>query len=90
MFRKVSDSPFELEVKKLLSDYDRIIVESKGNNYNLNDKQLIELDSFIELVDVRDTLEKPIIYIRKNEYTRDFLVQDNELVYRYRMVDKSK
>lgn len=88
--KKTTETAFEMEVNKILSDYDRIIVESKGDDYNTRDKQLIELESFIELVDVRDTLEKPIVYIRKNDYTRDFVVQDNELVYRFRMIDNSK
>ena len=53
---------------------------------NYEGKQITELDSFIELIDVRDTLEKPILYIKQDEGVRDFIVQDRDLIYRYRMI----
>ena len=90
LLTKFKGTVFEQEVNRLLTDYDRVIVESKGDNILLDNKQLIDLENFIELVDVRDTLEKPIVYVRKNDYVRDFLVQDSDVVYRYRMTDKIK
>ncbi len=85
-FKGKADDEFELEVKRILADYDRIVVETKANMLNYEGKQITDLDSFIELIDVRDTLEKPILYIRQDEGVRDFIVQDRDLIYRYRMI----
>ena len=79
------ESPFEREIKRLLSDYDRIIVETKENYISYDNKEITELDDFMELVDVRDTLEKPILYFKQSEEIRDFVVQDQEKIYRFRM-----
>ncbi len=85
-FQNREDDEFEAEVKRILVDYDRIVVETKSNMINLEGKQITELGSFIELIDVRDTLEKPILYVKQDEGVRDFIVQDRDVVYRYRMM----
>ena len=82
-------SAFDLEVNRLLTDYDRIIVETKDSNVNYENKEITELDDFMELVDVRDTLEKPILYLKQSEEIRDFVVQDQKVLYRYRMDSKN-
>ena len=45
----------------------------------------VKVDSFYELLDARDTLEKPIIYERVNSVKSYFYVEDNERIYRYAM-----
>ena len=78
-------TPYEKKLNQILSEYDRVIVMSKSE-YQLNpDKQLIKLDSFFELLDARDTLEKPIIYERINSVKSYFYVEDDERIYRYAM-----
>lgn len=84
-YKDKKESEFEREIKRLLDDYDRIIVETKSNSIIYEGKELTELDSFMELVDVRDTIEKPILYIKQNEQIRDFIVQDHNQLYRFRM-----
>ncbi len=83
------DSDFEQEVKRLLTEYDRVIAETKLDSLMLTGKELIEINDFMELVDVRDTIEKPIMYFRKSDSVRDFIVQDKDIIYRYRMIDKN-
>lgn len=82
-------SDFEQEVKRLLTEYDRVIAETKLDSLMLTGKELIEINDFMELVDVRDTIEKPIMYFRKSDSVRDFIVQDKDIIYRYRMIDKN-
>lgn len=81
-------SEFELEVNRLLTEYDRVVVETKIDKLNLTGKELIEINDFMELIDVRDTIEKPIMYLKRNNYVRDFIVQDGDIVYRYRMIEE--
>ena len=78
-------SEFEQEVQRILIDYDRIIVETKSTNISYEGKEITELDSFMELIDVRDTIEKPILYVEVNADERDFIVQDQNIIYRYKM-----
>ena len=78
-------SPYEKKLNQILAEYDRVIVMSKSE-YKINpDKQFIKLDSFFELLDARDTLEKPIIYERVNSVKSYFYVEDDERIYRYAM-----
>jgi len=84
------EDEFEQEVKRILTEYDRVIVETKLEGLKLTGKELIEINDFMELIDVRDTIEKPIMYFRNSDFVRDFVVQDGEIVYRYRMIDKER
>ena len=78
-------SPYEKKLNQILAEYDRVIVMSKSE-YKINpDKQFIKLDSFFELLDARDTLEKPIIYEKLNSVKSYFYVEDDERIYRYTM-----
>ena len=85
LMNKKGNSQYEVEVNRILSEYDRIIIESTESSIKFEDKNIIEASSFLELVDVRDTVEKPIIYIKKNEKSCEFLVQDESTIYRYAM-----
>lgn len=77
---------FELEVRRLLTEYDRVIAETKGEQA-IEGKQITEVNSFMELVDVRDTIEKPILYYRESDDKRTFIVIDENIVYRYQMIN---
>lgn len=80
-----SSTPYEKKLNQILAEYDRVIVISKSG-YKINpDKQFIKLDSFFELLDARDTLEKPVIYEKVNNIKSHFYVEDDERIYRYAM-----
>ncbi len=76
-------SKYEKTLETILREYDRIIVNAK-EGYNIPiDKVILELDSFNELLDARDTLEKPIVFERINEIKSQFYVEDDNKVYKY-------
>ena len=78
-------STYEKKLNQILAEYDRVIVMSRSE-YNIDpNKQFIKVDSFYELLDARDTLEKPIMYERVNSVKSYFYVEDNERIYRYTM-----
>ena len=79
--RRAKESKYERFVKKILKDYDSYITESKEENYSTN-KPVIKVDSFKELLDVRNNVEKAIIYIKKDDNTSKFIIIDNE-IYEY-------
>lgn len=78
-------SVYQKKLNQILAEYDRVIVLSK-NEYAVDpNKQLIKVDSFFELLDARDALEKPIIYEKVNSVKSFFYVEDDERIYRYAM-----
>ena len=76
-------SKYQRTLQTILREYDRIIVDVKDSYEMSKDKVVLELDSFTELVDARDTLGKPIVYEKVNEVKSQFFVEDENKVYKY-------
>ncbi len=82
-----SKSKYKRKLEQILREYDRVIVLAR-NGYEINEnKRLIKVLSFNELLDARDTLEKPIVYVKVNEVKSEFYVEDVDKVYKYVMKD---
>lgn len=80
-----TSSLYQRKLNKIMREYDREIVISR-NGYTLDDsKRLVKVTSFSELLDARDTLEKPIVYVRVNNVKSEFYVEDSETIYKYTM-----
>lgn len=60
LLRKDS-SNYDKIVKKILTEYDRLIVETETEP-RLQNKNIIKIKKFQELLDARDNLKKPIMY----------------------------
>ena len=76
---------YEKELRRILTEYDRVIVDASSKKISLINKELVEVKSFLELVDVRDTIEKPIVHLTVNEDKSEFYVQDEKIVYKFTM-----
>lgn len=78
----IKKSKYDITLSKILREYDRVIVNSK-NIIDLND-EVIDVNSFNELLDVRDNLEKPIVFseIHKGQKAM-FVVKTANETYRY-------
>lgn len=82
-----SRSSYQQRLNQILRDYDRIIVIARdGYESNIERKQ-VELNSFDELLDVKDRLSKPIIFSKINDVMGEFIVEDDETLYRYVLKD---
>ena len=74
-------SAYDKYVNKILKEYDRLIVETKSiikmEKYNI-----IEVEKFTELLDVRDNLKVPIIYCNMVKHEKGvFYIKDNDDIY---------
>ena len=58
-------------VKKILKEYDRLIVESQ-TNFDLRKYHVIYVKDFNELLDVRDNLKLPIVYLNVEKHESGF------------------
>ncbi|MBR6690953.1 MAG: hypothetical protein IKL65_06430 [Bacilli bacterium] len=55
------DSKYDKYIKKILNEYDRLIVETPTEP-RLANKEIIKIKRFEELLDARDNLKRPIMY----------------------------
>lgn len=75
------ESKYDRFIKKALREYDSYISESKDENF-FPDKPVVKLSSFKELIDVRNNIDKTIIYTRISNDTSKFEIID-EVIYEY-------
>lgn len=75
---------YDATLSKILREYDRVIVNSR-KDLNVSKKtDVIDVNSFNELLDVRDNLEKPIIFHEIHKGLKSvFMVKTSNETYRY-------
>ena len=76
-------SMYQRKLNKILREYDKYIVISRSDYVIDNSKRLIKVTTFGELLDARNTLEKPIVYVKVNNVKSEFYVEDSESIYKY-------
>lgn len=69
MFEKQSE--YDKYISKIFKEYDRLIVEIKSQP-NFDNKNVIKIDKFEELLDARDTLKQPIIYFDVTSHVKSY------------------
>lgn len=80
-------SKYQKELKRILNTYDRVIITLEDKNTIVNDDEtdVYTVKTFLELLDVRDTIDKPILYYKVNDIKTEFYVQDIKKTYKYTM-----
>ena len=76
-------SEYQQRLDSILREYDRIIVIARGGYESNYVKEVVKLETFDELLEIRNELLKPIIYSRVNDVKSEFLVEDDEKLYKY-------
>ena len=84
--KRARESKYDAYIRKLLKQYDAYITEAKDDTYTTK-KSVISIQSFKELLDVRNSVEKAIIYVKESENSSKFMIVDEE-VYVYRVTRK--
>ena len=80
-------SKYDKYVSRILREYDRLIVETVTEP-DLDNKNVIEILRFQELLDVRDNLKLPIkYYVVKNHKQCYFYINYGEELYLFRVSD---
>ena len=78
-----SKSSYEQKLSQILRDYDRLIVIARNGYVSADEKQIVKVESFEELLDARETLQKPIIYYKVNDVKSEFMVEDDDKLYKF-------
>ena len=76
-------STYDKYVAKLLKEYDRLIVETSTLT-SFEDKEIIKVKDFNELLDVRDSLKVPIMYYVITKHIKSyFYIKHEDMIYLY-------
>jgi len=76
---------FQKELNKILRENDDLIVIAKDDYEVSRKKKRIKVLDFKELVDARNAVNKPIIYVKINDVKSEFYVEDIDVIYYYVM-----
>ena len=79
------ESKYHKKIRKILNVYDRVIITLEDKNTIVNDTEVYTVKTFLELLDVRDTIDKPILYYKVNDIKTEFYVQDVNKTYKFVM-----
>lgn len=76
----VKKTKYDKYLAKILREYDRLIVETSSLP-NFNDYNIIKINKFTELLDVRDNLHLPIMYytVVAHQKCHLYILKDNNL-----------
>ena len=85
MFKK--ESKYDKFIKKVLKEYDRLIVEVETPP-NLSNANIIRIKKFEELLDVRDNLKRPVMYYIVSSHQKCYFYVQSENNY-YLMIVKA-
>lgn len=70
-------------VNKILKEYDRLIAET-ATLVSFDDKEVIKVDKFSELLDIHDNLQQPILYYSITKHQKCyFYIHNKNIVYLY-------
>ena len=75
------------EIKKILRTYDDDIVVARNGFVSLENKRVVKVSDFKELLDAKNILKKPIVYVKINDIKSKFIVEDVECIYEYTVKD---
>lgn len=76
-------SDYELAVDDLLKEYDEFIVIARDGYESNEDKEIIKIETFKELLDIKNMLNKPIVFYTVNDVKCEFIVEDEKVLYKY-------
>ena len=78
---KEKDGKYKNELRKILKNYDSIIVNTK-NVLNISELNIIDVDSFNELIDAHNEVRQPINFTEDN-FGATFILINDKTVWRY-------
>lgn len=75
---------YEKELKKILVNYSSYI-QKINSDISLGDYEVVEVDTFTDMLEIRDTIQQPILMIedKSNKETRFMIPSRNNFIYIY-------
>lgn len=83
---RTAETIYEKELKKILNNYGTYI-QMLGNDFYFKDYYMLKVDSFTDMLEIRDTIRQPILMRENNEKNGTYFIipGDTKLLYIYRL-----
>jgi len=81
-------SKYQSRLMQILRDYDSIIVIARDGYETNIERKVVKLDNFDKLLDIKSNLNKPIIFSKINDVKSEFIVEDDDILYKFVLKDE--
>ena len=83
---RTAEDMYERELKKILNNYGSYI-QTLSNDFNFNEYQMLKLDTFTDMLEIRDTIRQPILMKQNPDKTGAYFVipSNTKILYVYRL-----
>lgn len=76
-------STYDQLIEDILNKYDNIIVIARDGYESSEERELVKVDSFDELLKFKEKIKKPIIFSRVNGVKSEFILEGKSKLYKY-------
>lgn len=83
---RTAENIYERELKKILNNYGSYI-QTIGSDFDFKEYQLLKLDNFTDMLEVRDTISQPILMRENKDKTGAYFIipSSTKILYVYRL-----
>ena len=80
---------YEKEIKSIMANYDSYIQRISGS-YDVGTSQVLKIETFNDMLEIRDTLKQPILMLENEQKTGTFFIipATNSIIYTYALREK--
>jgi hypothetical protein len=87
--RRGAESEYEKELGRILREYNQLIIEA-DHVPAIDKKHLVEVSDFDELLDARETIQKPIVHVNLDDDRSLFVIEDPGTSYSFILAGAKK
>ncbi len=83
---RTAENIYERELKKILNNYSSYI-QNLGNDFEFNNYQVLKVNTFTDMLEIRDTIKQPILMKENDDKTGAYFVipSSTKILYVYRL-----
>jgi hypothetical protein len=82
--KKKLNNMYEMTLKKILRNYSNIIIRI-NKPVEINDMRIIDVNEFVDILDIEEELKIPILLFENGKEEADFFIINTSVIYRYIM-----
>lgn len=81
---RTAETIYERELKKILNNY-RSYIQKINNDFELAGYQVLKVDTFTDMLEIRDTIQEPILMVENTEKTGTYFLipSKTKILYSY-------
>ena len=81
---RTAESIYQRELQKILNNY-KSYIQKINNSFDLTDYQVLQVDDFTDMLEIRDTLSQPILMTENKEKTGVYFIipSNTKILYAY-------